>query len=131
MKEQFCTYEIAKQLKSLGFEEKCLRYFINIGNDEFGLMDDACEVLASELDEDQILAPLWQQIYDWFKIKHNLGVVCGYGSHPNFGKYMGISIINTITLETDLVGVFNLSENSNILTIEKLIEIFKNKEYEK
>jgi len=128
MKEQFCTYEIAKQLKSLGFEEKCLRYFINIGNDEFGLMDDLDEVLASDLDDDgQILAPLWQQIYDWFKIKHNLVVDCGHQTHPNFGIYKGVSIKNTINLDEVLVGVFNLSDNSNILTIEKLIEIIKNK----
>ena len=74
MKNQFCSYEIAKQLKELGFDGPCLCYY------------DKNKILCRSLLEYPIInsnngfhahwniitAPLWQQVIDWFREKQNI-----------------------------------------------------------
>ena len=68
MKEQFVTYEIALKLKELGFDEEC-----------FGLYKN--EILLRDYETFQrneflncIKAPLWQQVIDFFRQKHNIWI---------------------------------------------------------
>lgn len=70
MENQFVTYKIAKKLKELGFSEKCFAKYLRgelvyngINNLTFG------EPL-SEIH----LAPLWQQVIDWLREKHELHI---------------------------------------------------------
>jgi len=68
MQKQFVTYEIALKLKELVFDEECLARFEednylhivtsnNIGRRKF------------------IQVPLWQQVFDWFREKHNIVIL--------------------------------------------------------
>jgi len=64
METQFIPSELAEKLKELGFNEPCLAHYY--------LMDGAFEL--TQLDEQKpkfLLAPLWQQSFDWFREKHN------------------------------------------------------------
>ena len=77
MKNQFCSYEIAKQLKELGFDEECLASYHN--TKIIGYEKESWLVLNG--DSDQFLestfickAPLWQQVIDWFKEKYNIHI---------------------------------------------------------
>jgi len=69
IQNQFCSYEIALKLKELGFEERCL-----------GLVcDDGSIIIHQANKHDQFynqtcLAPLWQQVIDWFREKHKYSV---------------------------------------------------------
>lgn len=76
MKEQFVTYEIAKQLKKLGFDERC-----------FGLFNQIKELCYPQLhygewksfhdQEDQkwiTPAPLWQQVVDWLREEKDIQI---------------------------------------------------------
>lgn len=68
MEKQFIPYELALELKELGFDEKCFGCY-NMDNKLW------CENPVNGIDyipEDNILAPLWQQAFDWFREKHEL-----------------------------------------------------------
>ena len=74
MKEQFCTYEIALQLKELGFDERCFGCWED--NTEYGIPF----IVGYDLDtpeyynlkENCVAAPLWQQVIDWFRNLHGV-----------------------------------------------------------
>lgn len=74
MKDNFVSYEIALKLKELGFKEECLGWYLfEIANKE----NISSVILASFIRNwnhygDRINAPLYQQVFKWFREKHNL-----------------------------------------------------------
>ena len=71
MKEQFVTFEIAKLLFLLGFNEPCLAVYFK---GEFQIPRGFGMAIVTEehtkiLKGDSILAPLWQQVIDWLETK--------------------------------------------------------------
>ena len=79
MKNQFCSYEIAKQLKELEFDEECLctyakndkRFMRNPGTN---MLDEPIEDAPyywqnSKVHESVICAPLWQQAISFLNDK--------------------------------------------------------------
>lgn len=77
IKNQFVTYEIALKLKELGFDEPCLAYYSNKYGDielfsEFTL--DHSKTVFYNYSEYETIAPLFQQIIDWFREKYKLYV---------------------------------------------------------
>jgi hypothetical protein len=67
MQEQFVPYEIAEQLLNKYFNEDCLGYY---QNKKLVIRDTTFyEVEKYNLG---ILAPLWQQVIDWFRKKYNI-----------------------------------------------------------
>ncbi len=73
MKDQFVTYEIALNLKKLGFDEECLGYYTGDNpyeenNDDFNLR----YFTKNDIVDDRggaILAPIYQQVINWFDNK--------------------------------------------------------------
>ena len=69
MKNEFIPYEQALALKELGFDEECFSFYNAIG-----------EVYESEgyyryshnVHKDEVIAPLYQQAFRWFREKHGL-----------------------------------------------------------
>ena len=61
MNKQFVTYEIAIQLKELGFNEPC-----------FGGFDERDELQYHHISSKDLKAPLWQQAIDFYEEKYNL-----------------------------------------------------------
>ena len=70
MKEQFVPYEIAKQLKEKGFTEPCFGIY-----DKNGYLYTKGSIYSYLDDETNIIAPLWQQVIDWFRDKHSI-MIC-------------------------------------------------------
>ena len=108
MVKQFATYEIALKLKELGFDEECLAWYYlpaNATNE-----NDYILALDSETPENQVVyikAPLWQQVIDWFREKHNL--------------LISISRLN----DNYVYGLFNIYRNCYVtsMTIGEIREI--------
>lgn len=75
MNKQFVTYEIAKELKKLGFKENCFGVYGNYA-EEFVFSIDALRMY--EIDNNLTLAPLWQQVFRWFIEKHQLNGIPYY-----------------------------------------------------
>ena len=71
MEKEFVPYKLALELKELGFDMKCFgRYFFRadihkVGEEELELCGQG--VSKFELPEHTILAPLYQQVFDWFR----------------------------------------------------------------
>lgn len=66
MKEQFVTYELALELKKLGFDEECFGYFN--GGTLYIYQEEDLEPWLRSYPQ----APLWQQAFYWllWKLKH-------------------------------------------------------------
>ena len=110
MKEEFVTYDTASALKELGFNEPCFMYI----DDEGDLInDDTAEWLRA------VKAPLKQQVFRWFREKHNLlSLVFKDEIHYWF------EIERDIRQECTSKG-FKTYEEAESACIDKLIEIVK------
>jgi len=84
MEKQFVTFEIAKALKAIGFDEVCIAYF-EVPTMKFYPMGAICSPdsmhfasFVPELQPDTLIAaPLWQQVFDWLETK-NMSVEVDY-----------------------------------------------------
>ncbi len=70
MKHLFVNYETAKKLKEKGFDENCLAYY----GFENNLLPIDTDFHSFREVKDGILCPLYQQIIDWFREKHNINI---------------------------------------------------------
>lgn len=89
MEKQFVNYEIAKALMAKGFNEPCLAFYDVQGvlvlgqKPEYLLSNEKANYIFSNekiyaVSTAVVLAPLWQQLIEWFKDKYNIHI------HPNF-----------------------------------------------
>ncbi len=142
MKNEFVTYEQAIQLKELGFDEPCFAYYgLNNVEDKLFFDIDPDDGELTSLNQNQfyhnnlseigrISAPLKQQVFKWFREKHQIEVTvsCYYS------KRLGISyeerlyhchiIRDGITTKGPKFKTYEEGESA---CIDKLIEIVKNK----
>jgi len=77
MKKHFCDYKLSLKLEEIGFKEDCICSYNKSGT----LMSKVsyssgkdCECRWGKDDEGDCRAPLWQQVIDWFREKHNLSI---------------------------------------------------------
>ena len=134
MENEFLPYELAVEMKSIGFDEPCLGYFASkdAKTIRLALWTHIGYVNANRLDDDLVTAPLYQQAFRWFREKYNL--------HPSFTRYKSSSINREPYIFTHLyeiqiidenndkifnVGDFNSHEEAELECLKKLIEIIK------
>lgn len=104
LEKEFVPYELSVKLKELGFDEYCLAYF-KYG--DFRIPDSNESFINSKVKSFVVCAPLWQQAFDWFRIKHNLLV---YPVKYIFWRF-----------EIDLINP-KLAETENLIFDEGLVE---------
>jgi hypothetical protein len=116
MTKEFVSYEIAFELKELGFDEPCFGYY----------EDDLLILCYDSKQEYELLlnctAPLYQQAFRWFREKHRLASWI-YNSHLNVFFY-------TILKNGRFIkghDKFDTYEEAELACIIKLIDIFKSK----
>lgn len=128
MDNEFVTYEQALGVRELGFDEPCFGWFthgfLRIGNVESKHVQG----------EGELLAPLKQQVFRWFREKYQLRGFIGW--RPNTKKWdyhvvnMTLDVIEYVKergfdkFNTD--HIFNTYEEAESNCINKLIEIVKN-----
>lgn len=140
MEKEFVPYELSLQLKELGFDYPCIMCYYGISNadkdkkERLYLSSGMGKVCNSHLIEKEngITAPLFQQVFRWFREKYNL--------HPSFTRYKSSSVNREPTIFSDLykihiidenadkifyVGDFNSFEEAEVECLKKLIEICK------
>jgi hypothetical protein len=118
MKEEFITYEQALALKELGFDEPCLMY---IDDEEDLINDDTAEWIGA------VKAPLKQQVFRWFREKHNLWFRPDFYDEMKTYDYQGS--VHKLGRFSSLASLDNYKtvEELESACIDKLIEIVKNK----
>ena len=124
MEKEFVPYELAWELKQLGFDEPCLAFYERSKE----LIIQECEVTDFHTSSLQCLAPTYSQAFRWFREKYDL-----YGEV----KLTSVNLPN----ETDFAwyahdgsgdgwedNVFQETyEEAELACLQKLIEIIKTK----
>jgi hypothetical protein len=125
MTQEFIPYEQALELKELGFNELCLFYY---GDNE------ALRIYhQSEIYDDLIGAPLYQQAFRWFREKYNLYQDISTFVWDYDKKQLGFTIrtyLNPLNLDTEKkvhLEVYESYEEAELECLKKLIEIIKQK----
>lgn len=118
MTQQFIPYDRALEVKELGFVEPCL-----YGYDTFGALISSSAKWENWNQSLQLVsAPLWQQIFDWFREEHGIH----YEIIFNKGRELPYTyVVNSVS--SYLRSPFNKTyEDAKLECLKKLIEIFKN-----
>jgi len=118
MEKEFIPYELALRMKALGFDEPCFGLYAppskTVFLHHYGLLSA----------KEQILAPLYQQAFRWFREKYNLK------GHVEPVEYLDgtpdtyhWSIFNNCNSGNDQLT----HEEAELACLEKLIEIVEEK----
>lgn len=60
MKKEFVPYDLSLQLKEMGFKDKCFGFYYN---KKFIYTHELSPIVGDGV----VDAPLWQQVFDWFR----------------------------------------------------------------
>jgi hypothetical protein len=120
MSKEFIPYEQALELKELGFNELCLFYYAD---------NEALRIYhQSEIYDDLVGAPLYQQAFRWFREKHNLkgGILYIGGLKPET-TWWDIYVVGHYNIEyNEMEMKYQPYEEAELDCLKKLIEIVKN-----
>lgn len=116
--KEFIPYELALELKQLGFDEPCLASYYHAGRKL-----DICEYINHG--EYTVLAPLFQQAFRWFREKYGLNsFVYHYGEDGILHIIYFAYNINDNLYASD----FRTYEYTELACLKKLIEIANDKQ---
>ncbi len=132
MKENFVTYKQALVLKELGFDEPCLAFFLNTGK-FYTTVEYPHSITYHKQNQlgdynyDSTSAPLKQDIFKWFRDKHQIdGWVVPYYS---FKEKLYSFLIENGEEENLKDGDedYKTHEEAELACIDELISIIKEK----
>ena len=121
MKNEFIPYEQALALKGLGFDEPCFGWFdtgyLRVGDVESKHVQGLGELLA----------PLYQQAFRWFREKHNI-LATVYSNASGYLYEWSDNVGGTDRGWSDYEGpndggVWNTYEEAELACLKKLIEL--------
>lgn len=119
MNKDFIPYEQALELKQLGFDEPCYKY-IYLGslaiNTDLYLEVEPSKAINFNDDTLSISQPTFSQCFRWFRENHDLN---------HFIERDGC-VFNAVC-QLSLVRVCNTYEEAELVCLNKLIQIVKNK----
>jgi len=125
MEKQFVPYELAVKLKELGFNEPVIATYTQncYGGDNRKIQYFVDFVEQVNQDAVFISAPLWQQVFDWFRAEHNL---------PNWiyesvGRWYFRIVKGDFWIEHKEIGHFKTYEEARLACLERLIKLEENK----
>jgi len=118
MKNEFIPYEQALALKELGFDEQCFSFY-----------DANGEVYKSEgyyrysdnVHKDEVIAPLYQQAFRWFREKYNLK--CWVEEHTEDTFIYEIRPHKLSDYKEGEIYVYKTYEETELACLKKLIEL--------
>ena len=117
----FVPYELALELKQLGFDEPCLGFYRIFSDGDTKLL------VNSNSNMRHLEAPTYSQAFRWFREKHNLRCQINYiGGLINKTTWWDISVIghyNTNPKEWEMK--YQPYEEAELACLKKLIEIVK------
>lgn len=124
MIKEFVKYKEALELKQLGFNEPCFRWFDERFKDDL-LQDRVCGNDALFFTDLDCSAPIFQQAFRWFREKHGLFVEI---KCCNTKRINGTFEIEISRLNDRVYGHYGYEtyEEAEQTCLEKLIETIKN-----
>jgi hypothetical protein len=137
--KEFIPYELALELKQLGFDEDCFTFYqVEYHENSPIMVDDNDQYLStgfrtcknSEIPSHYISCPTFSQAFRWFREKHNLRCQINYiGGLINKTTWWDISVIghyNTDPKEWEMK--YQPYEEAELACLKKLIEIVNGKQ---
>ena len=128
MKKEFVKYEIALELKELGFDEPCFGYY--------GVENELCVEISCNLDHNLtrrnfIAVPTCSQAFRWFRDTHNM-LANVYSNASGFLFEYHDTIGGTHRYDSEFSGpndggCWDTYEETELECLKKLIEIVKEK----
>jgi hypothetical protein len=132
MEKEFVPYELALELKQLGFDEPCFGSYVKLTKTQNTFfMNDVVDEIDRETPLHKSLitkAPLYQQAFRWFREKYGLFHSIIYqddNSRPGVFDYEILS--KRGKSQIDECPEFDTHEEAELACLQKLIEIVKNK----
>jgi|688.fasta_scaffold87097_5 hypothetical protein len=128
MEKEFVPYEIALELKKLGFDKPCLAKYITSDLVVKGCYKDSHILHAlfeeNEICEAHILVPTFSQAFRWFREKYDLHHVI-----HNFTSLKGTDeeYLAEVGKADDTFSSCRTYEEAELECLKKLIEIVKQK----
>ena len=134
MEELFLPYQYALELKELGFDEDCFGKYEgklnSYGNKPLVLAFTFTNLPSAENKVDysnypyrDIEAPTYQQVFKWFRQKHNLH---GY-VEPIQDEETVVFTYNILNTEQSVETIYETYEEAELELLNELIETIKNK----
>ena len=135
MEKEFISYEQALELKELGFDEECLFAYYgksdlsNFKESDYELCGDRHN--SSFKEDGRVSAPLYQQVFRWFREKYQLSswIYTSYDEKFYYSilkdKRFMISEFYTVTKIKIPNKIYNTYEESELACLNKLIRIVK------
>jgi hypothetical protein len=122
MEKEFVTYEIASELKKLGFDEPCWGYYdVNEG---YSIGYAFCYSDRESQPEIGCSTPLFQQAFRWFEEKYSYFVDVKTDTTPN--EILGFDYyIKSWKFPPMVFDFFKDKREGNIAVIKKMIEMVK------
>lgn len=124
MEKEFVPYELAVKMKELGFNEKCFSFY----NTTMMLVVSEFLFQNSDAKGTEVIAPLWQQAFDWFReVKYiECFIKSKYVEKENKGFYFGIDNYKDRDFYSEPYYSYELSRTA---CLEKLIESTPNTQH--
>ena len=116
MNKEFVPYELALELKQLGFDEPCFAIYYNPSKELF--IGGTINPFTKEI---RTLAPTYSQAFRWFREKHEVVGIVKFGTNEftfNIYNSDGIGLLTKESLAFN--GTYEEAERA---CLEKLIEI--------
>ena len=123
--------DIAKELKEIGFKEKCLCYWheyfhrIECSTDD---EDRLCpEYYDYNTDESTTSLPTWEQVLEWFREKGYHGIIAARGEDGENEYSYCIDYLNELSSDFEQDSHLTYEEAREAL-VKALIRIYKNEQ---
>jgi len=120
---EFVPIFIAEKLKELGFDEPCFGYYKH-PNNQFAIIVDGHNNVGVKRNSEfgkACSAPLWQQVFRWFRDKHGY-----HGSVDSVDKIAEWKIVSIHLEKAIRSSSIHAYDDAQLVCVEKLIEIIEN-----
>lgn len=131
MEEQFIPYELASELKGLGFNGECFGAFTKRGKFKRCTSDywtnESLEALQDYFGKQSYycLASLWQQAFDWFRDTYNLHTLIHHFTHQPIGKEVWKDCYQYFINGTAYHPYYRTYQEARLACLQKLIKLCK------
>ena len=124
MEKEFIPYSEALALKELGFDEPCVQAYHTNGENELSAFYSNPNIVDEWLKKLPLIkAPLYQQVFRWFREKKSL---CSWVYQSNSGLYH-YSILKDDRYLSSSYNNETTYKEAELACLKKLIEIIKKK----
>jgi len=118
MKNEFIPYEQALALKELGFDEQCFSFY-NANGELYE--SEGYYRYSDNVHKDEVIAPLYQQAFRWFREKYNLK--CWVEEHTEDTFIYEIRPHKLSDYKEGEIYVYKTYEETELACLKKLIKI--------